>query len=159
MIQCLSSHDLPGKTKDPLNVVPAASEMVSPHCAELSADCSAAGVLTRWTAPGAGVSASELLTYARGNSAGPSKFPVLEVETLNVSFCDTVWPAASVTSAVIANAPDWLVMPLIAPWLALKANPDGSEPESFQEWSSTTRSPQARCVRRALSCFGQGRAG
>jgi hypothetical protein len=38
-----------------------------------------------------------------------------------------------VTEAVIANAPDWLVMPLIAPWLALKANPDGNEPDSFHE--------------------------
>src|ERR1700758_877100 len=73
MIQCESSQLLAGNLKLPGNTPPDCRRIVSPQETLSSAALSSSLLLTGTYVPGAGVSASALLTYTRGSSAGPSK--------------------------------------------------------------------------------------
>src|SRR5208283_513125 len=110
MIQCWSSHCFAGRLYWPVEkVAPACSSIISPQLASTSADCKSPPAATEIVAPGAGVSASVVLRYTQGNSAGPSKLPQLVDDTAMLKPCVAELPAASVTLAVKEYSPVWAV--------------------------------------------------
>ena len=77
VIQCRSSQLLAGITTWPLNVAPACSCTTSPQEACESAGSMFSPARIIQVLPGEGVSARELFTASSGNSAGPSRLPVV----------------------------------------------------------------------------------
>src|ERR1700734_2469883 len=106
MIQCWSSQAFAGSTYCPAaKVAPACNSIVSPQLALSSARCRSPPAFTVVVEPGAGVSASVVLRYTRGSSAGPSKLLFAAADTASVRLWLAECEALSVTFTVKEYCP------------------------------------------------------